>query len=516
MSADADAGQPPGDGEVVRGPLQDQDRDRGLLRTAQLLADLSLEQLWLRFFAVGGAVGLVEVEAYLSGLMPLPARERDMLAQAANERLDEVLRAAHVPYSSGADPDPPRSTELGALLDLLEGSHLAPPDEMPSLAVAAGRLLDVELVVYLVDHDQRLLVAVTAGLPSTSTALTRRPLGIDSTLAGRAFRHVETLPSNTEGHPRLWVPLLDGAECLGVLDVQVGSSSALDDRWLRGQCEHLAHLLAHLLHTAGRQGDALDAVRRRRPRTPAAELAWQLLPPRTGGTDSVTVSGWIEPADIVGGDTFDYALSRSRVSLAVFDAMGHGAAAGLGAAAAVSAYRSARRNGGDLRTQADVIDRTIGSISTDGAFVTGWLGELDLASGRLRYLSAGHPAPLLLRDGKVVRTLTGGRRVPFGLSGLSALGPTVGSAEATGMQTGQEDLQPGDWLVLHTDGVTEARDATGEFFGEARLADFLERAVADGKPPPETARRLAHTVLSHQDGQLQDDATVLLTCWHHR
>jgi serine phosphatase RsbU (regulator of sigma subunit) len=107
---------------------------------------------------------------------------------------------------------------------------------------------------------------------------------------------------------------------------------------------------------------------------------------------------------------------------------------------------------------------------------------------------------LLLRTGKVVKHLTGGRRVPFGLG--------------TGVLTvGEEILQPGDWLALHTDGVTEARDAAGAWFGEDRLADFLTREVAAGRPPPETARRLVHAVLDHQGGLLQDDASVLLARW---
>ena len=74
-------------------------------------------------------------------------------------------------------------------------------------------------------------------------------------------------------------------------------------------------------------------------------------------------------------------------------------------------------------------------------------------------------------------------------------------------------LQPDDWLVMYTDGITEARDETGEFFGDARLVDFLRREAAAGHPPPETARRLVHAVLTHQNGNLQDDATILLARW---
>ena len=74
-------------------------------------------------------------------------------------------------------------------------------------------------------------------------------------------------------------------------------------------------------------------------------------------------------------------------------------------------------------------------------------------------------------------------------------------------------MQPGDRLLLFTDGVIEARSADGEFFGLDRLVDLLTRQEAGGQPPPETLRRLIHTVLDHQHVALQDDATLLLLEW---
>ena len=132
--------------------------------------------------------------------------------------------------------------------------------------------------------------------------------------------------------------------------------------------------------------------------------------------------------------------------------------------------------------------------------MTGALTELDVDSGQLRYVNAGHPPPLVLRQGRVVRELSGGRRVPFGI-------------ESPGVTVGEEILEPGDWLALYTDGVTEARDASGTWFGESRLMEFLTRAIAAGQSPPETVRRLTQAVLEHQGGLLQDDASILLARW---
>jgi serine phosphatase RsbU (regulator of sigma subunit) len=74
-------------------------------------------------------------------------------------------------------------------------------------------------------------------------------------------------------------------------------------------------------------------------------------------------------------------------------------------------------------------------------------------------------------------------------------------------------LEPGDRLLLYTDGVVEARSATGQFFGITRLVEIVRRQEADRRPVPETMRRVMHAILEHQAGELQDDATAMLVEW---
>ncbi|MFL6128638.1 MAG: PP2C family protein-serine/threonine phosphatase [Mycobacteriales bacterium] len=81
------------------------------------------------------------------------------------------------------------------------------------------------------------------------------------------------------------------------------------------------------------------------------------------------------------------------------------------------------------------------------------------------------------------------------------------------VEVGEEALEPGDRVLLYTDGVTEARTADGAFFTLERLAEFLERQAAAGLPTPETLRRLRQAIFDHQAGQLQDDVTALLVEW---
>jgi serine phosphatase RsbU (regulator of sigma subunit) len=473
------------------------EEQQSAFRAAYEAADLSPEQLWMRYFALGGTVDLLDVDAQLSGLATLPGDQRDILAHAVNERIDELTSRRRAPYSRAFRAGRPTTGPLAALVSLLDAAGSAPPERLPELAADAGRALGIVVVVHLVDHEQRGLVRMG---PSDGPANSSQ--GLDSTMAGRAFRMSQILSSDRRERPRLWVPLIDGADRLGVLEAQLSDLEDLYDPALRQQCTWFANLLSHLIASMEPYGDELERARRNRTLAPSAELIWQQLPPLTAATDDFVLAGMLEPSYQVGGDAFDYALSESTVSMGIFDAVGHGLRAASMAAAALAGYRSARRDGRGVFDQARSIDDVIADTFAASAFVTGVLAEVDLASGRLRYVNAGHPAPLLLRQGRVVKQLDGGRRMPFGL----------GSA---GLTVAEEILEPGDWLALYTDGITEARDSLGNWFGEKRLMEYLTRAIAGGQPPPETVRRLTHAVLDHQGGLLQDDATVLLARWSH-
>jgi hypothetical protein len=465
------------------------------LRAARAMAGLTVEELWTRYFSLGGDADLLAVEAHLGDLLPLPAVDGDLLALAVNERLDELVTARRVPFTRPRYRHRPTSGPLAAMLQLLDSAGRSSPDRLAALTAEAGTTMGVDVAVHVVDDRQRWL----RRLPRDGEPV-GEPIDVEGTLPGRVFQTVVTLPSEQNGRPRLWVPLRDGADRVGVLEVQVQEPAELEDPGLRAQCGWLASLVGHLVGSMSPYGDGLERARRTARRSTSAELIWQQLPPLTAASESFVLAGLMEPAEEVGGDAFDYSLSRETVSVAVLDAMGHGLLAGLMASGALAAYRGVRRDGRGIYEQAVAVDTVVATSFPGSAFVTGVLADLDTASGRLRYVNAGHPGPLLLRAGRVVKELDGGRRLPFGL-------------ETSGFAVGEEVLEPGDWLAVYTDGVTEARDAAGAWFGEQRLVEFLTRAAAAGQPPPETVRRLMRAVLEHQGGLLQDDATVLLACW---
>ena len=268
----------------------------------------------------------------------------------------------------------------------------------------------------------------------------------------------------------------------------------------------LAHLIAELFISKSACTDHYEWFRRQQAMALPAEMQHSLLPPLTFGTSRVVISGLVAPAYEVGGDAFDYALNGNLMHVAVFDAIGHGLQASLLATLAVSCYRNARRAGLDLADTAARVDSTLQEMFSSEKFVTALLGQLDLDTGEFRWVNAGHPAAMLMRGTQVVKELDGEPSLPLGLNHLVGAGPSS-------FPVSVESLQPGDRLLLITDGVDEARTEDGEFFGRTRLAEFAAREAASGLATPEVMRRLQQAILRHQTGQLQDDATTVFVEW---
>jgi serine phosphatase RsbU (regulator of sigma subunit) len=411
----------------------------------------------------------------------------------------------HEAASVEAVPPPGASSDIASLAsemlqEILRRTHLSSAPDLAGLLAEEARTIGVDpLVMYLVDQEQKRLMPVP--YPGAED---REPLPIQGTVAGRVFASTSIVQIEDDGGGRrVWLPLLDGTERLGVVEMTFSARREPLPEALVALCERLSHLISTLISNKDLYSDYFKLQRRRQSMTMASELIWDLVPPQVLATDAFVLGALLEPAYDNGGDAYDYAINDDGIlHFAVFDAMGHGLAAAGVAAFALAAYRHSRRRGETPVARYTAIDTAIFEQYPTSRFVTGLIAELDLASGRLRWISAGHPPPLLLRDGHLIK--------PLDVTPSPPLGMQLATSEPV---EGEEWLEPGDMLLLYTDGLTEARRPDGELFTVERLGEFIERQAANGLPAPETLRGLREAIIERGEGALRDDATALLLEW---
>jgi len=146
------------------------------------------------------------------------------------------------------------------------------------------------------------------------------------------------------------------------------------------------------------------------------------------------------------------------------------------------------------------MDQAVAGQFDENRFVTAQMARLDVGTGQLQWVNAGHPRPLLIRGGKMVRALRSPTTLPVGMGGVT---PHVS----------EESLRPGDRVLFFTDGIIEEHPRGGEEFGIERLVAELERAERPDDSVQVTVRRLSHALMRERGGATSDDATLFLLEW---
>ena len=390
------------------------------------------------------------------------------------------------PFAMTGDPALDEASLGRAVARLFATADRVPPWEMaPLVEVVCDAVGASSARLFVADYGLRILqeVSVTGG--------SGEAMMIEGTVAGRAFANDEIIASANEAV--VWMPLTDGTERIGVIELTFDPGDTVRGDVLKPVIATLVLLLV----ARRRYSDVWHSSRRSEPMSPAAEAQWSLLPPLSCTTASVSVGGILEPAYEIGGDSFDYALNDHRLDFAIVDAVGHGMSAVLMSTAAIGSLRNVRREQGDLTTAYLHTDRLIGDQFGKSYFVTGQIGTLDLSTGDLSWLNAGHVLPMLVRNDTYAGELQCSPSMPMGLGGHVVEVATIA-------------LQRGDRILFYTDGITESRSPDGTLFGADRLADFLVRSSHDQVPVAETVRRLSANVVSYVGTGLNDDATLLL------
>lgn len=321
-------------------------------------------------------------------------------------------------------------------------------------------------------------------------------LPFDGGPAEEALRsqQVQVLQSGTGTGWTLLAPVTERGEALGLLEVDLPGAPSAD---AVAEVRRTAHLLGYVVIASRRHTDLFEWGQRSTPYSLSAEIQRRLLPAAyTCEAGSFTLAAWLEPADTIGGDTFDYSVGRDELHLSVTDAVGHGVDSALTATLCVGSLRNTRRLGGTLLEQAQRTNDALlenGCGSEGESFATALLGRLDLRTGELDLVNAGHTAPYLARDGRV-RVLDLPADLPLGLfEGSTYRSTTVA-------------LAPGDRLVVVTDGMLERAAASLDL--EAHVVGTC------ALHPREATRALADLVIDASGGVLADDAALLVLDWH--
>jgi serine phosphatase RsbU (regulator of sigma subunit) len=387
-----------------------------------------------------------------------------------------------------------RADPVGRLLRVHQGA--VPDGFVEAIAESISGVGGRDVVLFLVDYAQLELTPHPDVLPHG-----QEPdiASLDGSMAGRAFTSQSALAVEREDGWHVWVPVSDRAERLGVLAMTLSAWDEQIESW----CLELGLVAAPLLIASAQYTDLPHLLRRRQPMDLPAEMQWSLLPPLSFSAAGASVAALLEPAYEVGGDCFDYAYNGGRLDFAIFDMVGHGLRSAVLAALVVGAYRHSRRAGKDLPELAVAIDAAARTHPGALAFATGVLARLEASTGHLTWMTCGHPHPLIARRGSILPAATVVPGVPLGMSATASV---VG-------QIVEIDLEPGDGVLMYTDGVIEARTPDGDFFGEERLRDLLAREHLAGNTPQEVVRRLVRSAIEHSADKLRDDASMLYVHW---
>ena len=231
----------------------------------------------------------------------------------------------------------------------------------------------------------------------------------------------------------------------------------------------------------------------------ARRIQMSILPKRALRRGSIEVAGFTTPAELVGGDYFDFIPVSDRIlGLAIADASGHGLPAALQVRDVYTGLRMAVERDFKIVRTVERLNRIIHESRLTTRFVSLFYGEVE-DDGSLMYVNAGHPHPLHFHG----RSVT-----PLIQTGL-VLGPTANATYTRGYRR----IEPGDALLLYTDGMVEAHGKDGEEFGIGRLSRaFLE--IRD-LPCDEIARALIQRVSEYSGGgDPEDDMTVVVLKRH--
>jgi serine phosphatase RsbU (regulator of sigma subunit) len=411
---------------------------------------------------------------------------RQALERAVQRRTADVPtgRVTTMPFRAPGQlgREAPLPLEVTHILDEVP-AHLVPDQ----LVAEARRAAGVPVALYVVDIDGSQLVR----------------------LAGS-----EDFPDELEAPPALGPEIVpEGLPSFQARLRQKLPGCVIEPLWLRGRItglllcvgtpvtplEDIAKQGAAALELANEYTDVIEAARRRKPPTPAAEIQQNLFPPRIARVSGAQLAGGLLPTYEVGGDWFDFVENRDGAWFAIADASGNGpTAAGLGAAA-LGALRAVRRTGHDLEQALEAMDETVRLLGNRDFYVTALIARWRAATSTFTWVNCGNPHAYLVDVDGNVNELEGPIHPPLGTTD-----------EKRTFTPTERQLASDERLILVTDGITGRRTEGGGLFG----IEGIRSAVAGVQNPTAAATAMAilQAVSDCWREPLEDDGTVVVLC----
>jgi len=229
----------------------------------------------------------------------------------------------------------------------------------------------------------------------------------------------------------------------------------------------------------------------------ASDIQSRFMPSTTPNIKDIDIAGWNRACQEVGGDFYDFIeLPEDNIGIALGDVSGKGIPAALLMIAVRTSLRVQAENVYSMSEVMRRVNRALHSDTNQDEFTTLFYAVLDTSNWMMTYINAGHNPPLLFRNGEIIRLKTGG--MPVGLF-----------KEADYRQETLQ-IEPGDMLVIYSDGFSEAPNAEWEEFGEDRIIEVLRQHREE--PPRQIIDTLEGAVTNYLSPEVNysDDRTVVV------
>ena len=354
-----------------------------------------------------------------------------------------------------------------------------------------------QLVLEIATGIAPVRVPASTGLAG-ACARTRRIINVPDCYADARFNPDVDRQSNYRTRCMLTLPLVDHQDVLvGVMQVLNKANGVFDE-----SDEALAMVLAAqcavALQRVRMTAAVIEGEKMRQELEMARDVQMSTLPSVMPSIAGYDLFGTSRPASQTGGDTFDLSEIDQGLLVVLGDATGHGIAPALSVTQMHAMLRMAFRLGADLESAFLQVNNQLASTLADDRFITAFIGLLDTATHRMRFHSGGQAPILHFQAAKATCARYDPTSFPLAAMPLTSLAPAVTLA-----------LEPGDLLVLLSDGIYEYHNAHGEQFGEQRVEAILREN--HGKAMAELSAILLEAVHAFARGAPQeDDMTIVL------